>query len=48
MEHVGESLGCLRMTEKTKKERVTSVATRVALVNASENYTDPNSFWTNH
>jgi len=48
MEYVGESPDCLRMTEKTKKERMALVAVRVKLANANENYTVPNSFWTNH
>jgi len=48
MVYVGGSPGCLRKTEETQKERMALVAVRMMLVNADENYTDPNSFWTNH
>ena len=48
MVYVGGSLGCLRKTEETQKEKMALVAVRMMLVNTNENYTDPNSFWTNH
>lgn len=44
---VGGSLGCLRKTEETRKGKTALVAVRTMLANANENYTDPNSFWTN-
>ena len=48
MVYAGRSPGYLRKTVATQKERMTGVAVRKMLMNADENDTDPNSFWTNH
>ena len=48
MVYILGSPGCLRKTEETQKERMASVAVRMMWTNPDENYTDPNSFWTNH
>ena len=47
MVYIGGNLCCLGRTEETQKERMALVAVRMMLANADENYTDPNSFWSN-